>query len=307
MNVDNAIRIARRSATRSLKCAASRVRAVLTSVCRSSCVLTSVCRSSWLRPCFGELKARRLARLGSTNSTVTASVACPFELVTRLVNSATNSARPASSRRRSAVSTASTSGTDGGLANPSYCREPPLSLGVEARLGPQGRRQVRRQAFLFLQRLGAPAAQVVPGPAGGPVQPVLDGQQPSGHDRLTVRTAHDPPKGRHLDRVATACAEPIGSNRSKNFTGRRLGRRRMAKRSARGASSGFHRHGRRTWSMSLVFILGRDLTSNGGSRANLQIREPTDDQPVVAGSVEAKARAANVVSTSVQGSQLHRG
>src|SRR5664280_315153 len=120
MNVDNAIRIARRSATRSLKCAASRVRAVLTSVCRSSCVLTSVCRSSWLRPCFGELKARRLARLGSTNSTVTASVACPFELVTRLVNSATNSARPASSRRRSAVRTASTSGADGGLANPSY-------------------------------------------------------------------------------------------------------------------------------------------------------------------------------------------
>ena len=29
-------------------------------------------------------------------------------------------------------------------------RDQPLSLGVEARLGPQGRRQVRRQAFLFL-------------------------------------------------------------------------------------------------------------------------------------------------------------
>ena len=139
------------------------------------------------------------------------------------------------------------------------------------------------------------------------ISTLLSYKQPSGHDRLTVRTAPDPPKGRHLDRVATACAEPIGSNRSENFTGRRLGRRRMAKRSARGASTGFHRHGRRTWSMSLVFILGRDLTSNGGSRPNLQIREPIDDQPVVAGSVEAKARAANVLSTFVQGSQLHRG
>src|SRR5450759_4789226 len=121
--VDDASRLLRPSATRSQRCASSRVRAVLTSVCRSvghRAVLTPVCRSSWLRPCFGELKARRLARLGSTNSTVTASVACPFELVTRLVNSATNSARPASSRRRSAVSTVSTSGADGGLANPSY-------------------------------------------------------------------------------------------------------------------------------------------------------------------------------------------
>src|SRR5450756_187584 len=123
LTVDDASLLLRPSATRSQRCASSRVRAVLTSVCRSvghRAVLTSVCRSSWLRPCFGELKARRLARLGSTNSTVTASVACPFELVTRLVNSATNSARPASSRRRSAVRTASTSGADGGLANPSY-------------------------------------------------------------------------------------------------------------------------------------------------------------------------------------------